>query len=112
MGAEPSVEQQAILADGFVTEAELRSALDRAADCLDAAGVQSVRVGHPQLEGNLVFAAFFPDNASRDRGAEAVRVCGDRHVSLVDSAYRVQTRGSTWWNPVLGPDGKPLVSAP
>ncbi len=107
-GASPSDEQSAMLADGVVTEAEVRAALNSAADCLEANGVRATRLGDPQLEGNLVLGYFVPDGGDRARARDIVQKCDTEHSAYVTSAYRVQTRGSSPSNPVLGPDGKPV----
>lgn len=106
----PSDEQKAVLADGVVTEEEVRAALNRAADCLELLGVQPVRVGDPQLEGNLELMVHVPDGGDFVKSSAAIRECSARHSALVTSAYRSQTRGANASNPVLGPDGWPAGS--
>lgn len=104
----PSDEQMAILADGVVTDEEVRAALNRAADCLESFGVPAVRVGHPQLEGNLELMSFVPDGGDFARTSAAMRECSLRHSAGVTSTYRRQNRGSTPSNPVLDADGWPV----
>ena len=106
----PSDDQNAMLADGLVTEEEVRAALTRAADCLELRGVQPVRVGHPQLEGNLELMVYVPDGGDFAKSSAAVRECSAQHSALVTSTYRSQTRGANPSNPVLGPDGRPTGS--
>lgn len=102
-----SDEQKAILADGVVTEDEVRGALSRAADCLEFLGVQAVRVGHPQLEGNLELMVYVPDGGDFAKTKAAMNECATKHSALVTSSYRAQTRGANASNPLLGPDGWP-----
>lgn len=83
----PSDDQLAALADGIVTEDELRAALNRAADCLEANGVNSVRPGHPQLEGHLVLGSYYPDGTDPSSYSPVVRRCNERHAILL----------SAWW---------------
>lgn len=93
-GVAPSPEQLAAIADGAVTETELREALDRAADCLAASGVQPVRVGDPQLEGHLVLGFFVPDGGDRAAASAAVRACEGRHSGLVAAMYSAEHRAA------------------
>jgi hypothetical protein len=91
LGAQsPSTEQSAALADGVVTEEEVRAALDRAADCLDAHGIQAVRVGDPQLEGNYQLARFIPDGQDPSVGSDVMAACAEEHSAYVTSKYQVQ----------------------
>jgi hypothetical protein len=106
-GVAPSDEQLAALADGVVTEAELRAALERAADCLEAAGVQPVRVGHPQLERHLVLGVFVPDGADIASASAAVKTCEGRHSGLVAATYSAQHPGAP-----LGPNPGQVDSTP
>lgn len=85
-----SPEQRAALADGVVTEGELRAGLNAGADCLEANGVGAVRVGHPQLEGNLVFGAFFPDGQDPATKSDIVRQCQERHVIFLSAKWGEQ----------------------
>ncbi len=90
-GAErPSDEQLAALADGHVSRDEMIQALNRAADCIEAEGLQAVRPGHPQLEGNLVFMRFTPEGVDPAVGADAFRRCSERHSANLSSKYQVQ----------------------
>jgi hypothetical protein len=86
----PSAEQSAALADGVVTEQEVRSALDRAADCLEAYGIRAVRVGDPQLEGNFQLARFIPDGQDPSVGSDVMAACAEEHSAYVTSKYQVQ----------------------
>lgn len=83
----PSAEQLAALADGVVTEDELRQALNRAGDCLEANGVTALRPGHPQLEGNLVLGSFYPDGVDPQAASAVVRQCNERHALLLSAKF-------------------------
>lgn len=85
--------QQAILADGTVTEAEYVDALNKAADCVAAAGLGAVRPGDPQLGGELKFMVNVGNPKDFEAARQAAGQCETKFVSALEQPWTVQQQG-------------------
>lgn len=105
--AAPDEYQLSALADGVVTEAEVREALGRAARCMAEQDVAALPLDHPQLEGNLVLARRVPEGHDPAADALVMRECAERFSAHVTSAYRAQQRAAGLDTPPPAPPGPP-----
>lgn len=108
--AAPDEYQLSALADGVVTEAEVREALGRAARCMAEQGVEALPLDHPQLEGNLVLARRVPDGEDPAADAPVMPECAERFSAHVTSAYRAQQRAAGLDTPPPAPPGAAMAA--
>lgn len=82
--------QDQILEDGIVTDDELHAALTRTADCLEAAGVQPIRLGDPLLEGEFQLGWIIGSGQDASNVSTTVGRCKQEYSSRILRAYQLQ----------------------
>lgn len=78
--------QDAILADGEVTAAELQSAYDATFACMADAGVDVIRPGDPHMADGARIGFVVPAGQDRAAAEGAVRGCQERYLDRVQLA--------------------------
>jgi hypothetical protein len=84
--AEPAVH------DGVVSEAELKSALDAAADCIEAEGIPVIRYGDPRMQGRIGFAANYEGTIEVTKVQPVVERCENQYARDAQMAYAMQSQ--------------------
>lgn len=89
-----SPSQAAILSDNAVTTDELRDAVNRTGDCLEAAGLEAVRPGDPRLKGYIRTAYVVPAGLDLASADAAHQRCIEEFSNRVEMAYSMQNSPS------------------